>query len=116
VFDGRAEYWRRSLRPFRSTAEADRQPVVCVHEADRHGQVGKFLFREHCGGCLEVGIGDVRVGGHVQAMLISATLAVPQANGGKVTALAVTSDQRLAQLPGVPTFAEAGYPDFKPQQ
>jgi tripartite-type tricarboxylate transporter receptor subunit TctC len=56
------------------------------------------------------------VGGHVQAMLISSTLAVPQVKGGKVKALAVTSERRLAQLPDVPTFAEAGYPDFKPQQ
>jgi tripartite-type tricarboxylate transporter receptor subunit TctC len=56
------------------------------------------------------------VGGHVQAMLISATLGVPQANGGKVKALAVTSDKRLPSLPNVPTFAEAGYADFRPQQ
>ena len=56
------------------------------------------------------------VGGHVQAMLISSTLAVPQVNAGKARALAVTSEKRLAQLPDVPTFAEAGYPDFKPQQ
>ena len=56
------------------------------------------------------------IGGHVQAMLISATLAAPQVAGGKVKALAVTSDKRIAQLPNVPTFAEAGYPDFKPQQ
>ena len=56
------------------------------------------------------------VGGHVQAMLISSTLAVQQVQGGKVKALAVTSEQRLPQLPNVPTFAEAGYPDFRPQQ
>jgi tripartite-type tricarboxylate transporter receptor subunit TctC len=56
------------------------------------------------------------IGGHVQAMLISSTLAVPQVTGGKAKALAVTSEKRLAQLPDVPTFAEAGYPDFKPQQ
>ncbi len=56
------------------------------------------------------------MGGHIQALLISSTLAVPQAAGGKVKALAVTSDKRLAQLPNVPTFAEAGFPDFKPQQ
>lgn len=56
------------------------------------------------------------IGGHIQARLISSTLAVPQASSGKVRALAVTSDQRLAQSPNVPTFAEAGFSDFKPQQ
>jgi tripartite-type tricarboxylate transporter receptor subunit TctC len=56
------------------------------------------------------------MGGHVQAMLISSTLAAPQVAGGKVKALAVTSDKRMAQMPNVPTFAEAGYPNFKPQQ
>jgi tripartite-type tricarboxylate transporter receptor subunit TctC len=56
------------------------------------------------------------MGGHVQAMLISATLAAPQVAGGKVKALAVTSDKRLAQMPNVPTFAEAGFADFRPQQ
>ena len=56
------------------------------------------------------------MGGHVQALLISSTLAVPQVAGGKVKALAVTSDQRMAKIPNVPTFAEAGYPDFRPQQ
>jgi len=56
------------------------------------------------------------VGGHVQALLISATLAVPQALGGKVRALAVTSDKRMDALPDVPTFAESGYPTFNPHQ
>ncbi|WP_167784689.1 Bug family tripartite tricarboxylate transporter substrate binding protein [Ramlibacter rhizophilus] len=56
------------------------------------------------------------LGGHVQALLISSTLAAPQVAAGKVKALAVTSDKRLAKLPDVPTFAEAGYADFKPQQ
>ena len=54
--------------------------------------------------------------GHVQALLITSTLAVPQLAAGKVRALAVTSEQRSPQMPTVPTFAEAGYPDFKPQQ
>lgn len=56
------------------------------------------------------------IGGHVQALLISATLATPQVAGGKVKALAVTSDKRMDKLPNVPTFAEAGFADFKPQQ
>lgn len=56
------------------------------------------------------------MGGHVQALLISSTLAAPQVAAGKVKALAVTSDKRMAKMPNVPTFAEAGFPDFKPQQ
>jgi len=56
------------------------------------------------------------MGGHVQALLISGTLAVPQAKGGKVKALAVTSSERLADLPDVPTFSESGYAEFAPHQ
>ena len=54
--------------------------------------------------------------GHVQAMFITSTLAVPQLASGKIRALAVTSEQRSPQMPNVPTFAESGYPDFHPQQ
>lgn len=56
------------------------------------------------------------MGGHVQALLISSTLAAPQVAAGKVRALAVTSEKRNPKMPEVPTFAEAGFPDFKPQQ
>jgi tripartite-type tricarboxylate transporter receptor subunit TctC len=56
------------------------------------------------------------LGGHVPVMLISATLATPQVTAGKVRALAVTSEKRSPQMPNVPTFAEAGFPDFHPQQ
>jgi tripartite-type tricarboxylate transporter receptor subunit TctC len=38
--------------------------------------------------------------------------ALPQVEGGRLKALGVTTGQRLAPLPGVPTFAEQGFPDF----
>ena len=54
--------------------------------------------------------------GHVPVTLISVTLAAPHVAAGRARALAVTSEKRAPQMPGVPTFAESGYPDFKPQQ
>jgi tripartite-type tricarboxylate transporter receptor subunit TctC len=56
------------------------------------------------------------MGGHVQSLLISSTLAAPQVAAGKVKALAVTSEKRFAKMPNVPTFVESGYPGFVPQQ
>jgi tripartite-type tricarboxylate transporter receptor subunit TctC len=38
---------------------------------------------------------------------------MPLMQAGKLRPLAVTSEQRLAQLPGVPTMAEAGFPAFE---
>ena len=51
------------------------------------------------------------LGGHVQALLVSSTLAAPQGASGKLKALATTSPERTELLPQVPTFAESGYPE-----
>jgi len=40
-------------------------------------------------------------------------VALPQIREGRLVALAVTSKQRLPQLPDVPTVAESGYPDYE---
>ena len=37
---------------------------------------------------------------------------LPHIQAGKVRALAVANDQRLPQLPDVPTLAEVGYPQL----
>jgi tripartite-type tricarboxylate transporter receptor subunit TctC len=52
------------------------------------------------------------VGGQVNAMFVPATNAGPLVKSGKLKALAVTSTKRFVQLPDVPTFAEAGLPEF----
>ena len=50
--------------------------------------------------------------GEVQVMVASMTAALPQVQSGKLQALAVTSAERAAHLPDVPTMRELGYPDF----
>jgi len=39
--------------------------------------------------------------------------AEPYLRSGQLQAIAVTSDQRIAALPNVPTVAESGFPDFE---
>lgn len=52
------------------------------------------------------------LGGQVNLSLIVAGNGIKQARAGKLVALAITSPQRNAMAPEVPTFAESGYPDF----
>jgi tripartite-type tricarboxylate transporter receptor subunit TctC len=49
----------------------------------------------------------------VQAMLIGYATTAGQVKSGKVRPLAIASATRLAALPQVPTFAEAGFPDLQ---
>jgi tripartite-type tricarboxylate transporter receptor subunit TctC len=52
------------------------------------------------------------LGGQVNLSLIVAGNGIKQAKAGKLVALAITSPQRNAVAPEVPTFAESGYPEF----
>jgi tripartite-type tricarboxylate transporter receptor subunit TctC len=52
------------------------------------------------------------VGGQVHLMVDNLITALPQVRAGKLKALAVTSAQRVPELPNVPTIAESGYPGF----
>jgi tripartite-type tricarboxylate transporter receptor subunit TctC len=50
--------------------------------------------------------------GRVPLMMSGYVVAMPHVKAGKLRALAVTSRQRAAILPEVPTIVEAGYPAY----
>jgi tripartite-type tricarboxylate transporter receptor subunit TctC len=50
--------------------------------------------------------------GRVDAMVMGLPESLPFVRDGKLKALGVTSDKRAAALPNVPTFAQAGVPDY----
>ena len=50
--------------------------------------------------------------GQVQMMFDSATSSLPYVRAGKLRALAVTSEQRLAVMPDLPTMEQAGVPGY----
>lgn len=61
------------------------------------------------------GAGEAMLGlisNQVDLLVTASPTAVPQVKGGKVRALAVTGEQRLASLPDVPTFKEAGLANY----
>ena len=53
------------------------------------------------------------IGGQVDLSMSAPSTAASLVQAGKVRALAVTSPQRLAIMPDVPTVAESGYPGFE---
>jgi tripartite-type tricarboxylate transporter receptor subunit TctC len=52
------------------------------------------------------------ISGQIQVHFVDFPPALPQIHAGKVRALGVTPAHRVAQLPGVPTIAEAGVNDY----
>lgn len=52
------------------------------------------------------------VGGHVEMMFNLLPGILPHVKAAKLRAIAVAAEKRAAAVPGVPTFAESGMPDF----
>ena len=53
------------------------------------------------------------VGGQIDVVMASLTTVLPQAKAGKLRTLAITSENRSASAPEIPTFREAGVPALK---
>lgn len=51
--------------------------------------------------------------GNIQVMFDTLSTALPPVQAGLLRALGVSSMQRSADLPNVPTIAESGYPDYQ---
>ncbi|MFL5072626.1 MAG: Bug family tripartite tricarboxylate transporter substrate binding protein [Xanthobacteraceae bacterium] len=57
-------------------------------------------------------VNDV-IAGHVDLMFLEMGSAFQLYKGGRAKVLAISSRQRMSQMPEVPTFIEAGVPEFK---
>ncbi|VCU70459.1 Tripartite tricarboxylate transporter family receptor [Pigmentiphaga humi] len=115
-------------RPYRSVKDlidaAARQPGELAYGHSGYGG-GAHLAGELFG--MQAGV-DLRnvpykgngpaladvIGGHIPLMFSDAPTALPQVTAGKVRALAISTPRRSELLPDVPTFVEAGLPDYKP--
>ena len=53
------------------------------------------------------------IAGHVKAQFAIAASVIPYARGDMVRLLAVSAEQRIPQIPNVPTLIESGYPGFR---
>ena len=53
------------------------------------------------------------VGGHVDLLIGSTALSIPQVQGGKIRAIVQTGKARAASLGAVPTVIESGFPGFE---
>jgi tripartite-type tricarboxylate transporter receptor subunit TctC len=52
------------------------------------------------------------IGGQVQMSFQAPVVAIPHINGRRLKAIAISGEKRAPSLPQVPTFTEAGLPDF----
>lgn len=69
----------------------------------------KFLHVPYKG---QSGFTSDLLGGQIEAGFLTATVAAPLVKSGKLRALAVTTPKRSPVLPDIPTFGEAGVPNY----
>ena len=93
---------------------------MCIRDSGSSAHLAMEMFKERAGIDMAhipyAGFPQVIsaiIGGDIQAGFMVPAIAVPQTRDGKVKILAVTSLQPSDTLPGVPTMASQGYPDFE---
>jgi len=104
-------------------AEAKRQPGKIDYGAPGPGSpihLAMELFKQRAGITMTPipykGGADAMndlIGGRIVAMFPDIASGLPQIRGGKIKALAVASEKRIAALPDVPTIGESGFPGFE---
>ena len=108
----------RSLREFVDYSRAHPGKLAGGHPGTgTFGHLGMLLFSGHSGidlvsvpyKSLPQAVPDL-LSGQLSFMILTSTFAMPHIRSGKLTALAVNTPKRLAELPDVPTVAEAGLP------
>jgi tripartite-type tricarboxylate transporter receptor subunit TctC len=107
----------KSLKDFVAKAKASAKPLTYgVSGLASVGQVAAESFAQIAGLKFQVipykGASQSQldvVAGNIDFATPTVTSATPQLNGGTVTPLAQTGNERLADYPNVPTFKELGY-------
>ena len=83
---------------------------VAIHDYASRGLTGMKMSPVAYRGSLPA-LNDV-VAGHVPLMFVDLGPAVGMIHAGKVRAIGVSTKERIAAVPNVPTLAESGVPEF----
>jgi tripartite-type tricarboxylate transporter receptor subunit TctC len=110
----------KTLQEFIAQARASRQPITFgTAGAGSSGHLASELFKTEAKfSALHVpykggapALTDL-MGGRIDFMLLNPLEVVSHVKSGRLRALAISSSSRLSMLPDVPTFQEAGVPNF----
>ena len=110
----------QSFQAFIDLAKAKPESVLCASPGSGSSGHMAMAMLQHAAGIklkhvpykgAAPAIADV-LGGHVNAVMINVDIALPHVRAGKLTALAVTSENRNPLYPDTPTIAETGFPGF----
>jgi tripartite-type tricarboxylate transporter receptor subunit TctC len=111
----------RTLADLVAAAKAKPQAVSLAHPGNGTvGHLGGIMFARRAGMAFLVvpykgaspAVTEL-MGGQVDVLFGNPLAVMPLVNSSGLRALAVTSSQRLAALPAVPTIAESGFPGFE---